>query len=129
MNAEASAVEAHSLRMEMAQRGAAGEAPEEVARLQRRVELLESRAVRRVEPQERQRPPWEQWLAATAGPHATALVVAGHQLLLTALRAFLERLLRSEAWLWVFYAPRCSLELNIWHSNIFRFISSIEIRD
>ena len=93
-------MEAHSLRMEMAKRGA----PEELARLQRRIDLLESRGARREEQGPRERPGWEVWLAANAGAHATALLVTAHQLLLTALRSFLERLLRSEAWLWVFYA-------------------------
>ncbi|CAL1172350.1 unnamed protein product [Cladocopium goreaui] len=50
------------------------------------------------------RPSWELKLAAVAGPYVTAVVVTIHRLALGMLRGFLEKLLKSEAWLWVFYA-------------------------
>ncbi|CAE7194399.1 unnamed protein product [Symbiodinium necroappetens] len=50
------------------------------------------------------RPSWELRLAALAGPHVAAVAVALHRWSLSGLRGFTERLLKSEAWLWVFYA-------------------------
>ncbi|CAK9056829.1 Alpha/beta hydrolase domain-containing protein 17B [Durusdinium trenchii] len=119
-NAEAACVEARAARMEAASAGAGD--PEkasstsetfEVQGLQKRIDLLENRCAtlqRRLQSQEplspssTLRPTWELRLAEATGPHVAAVVVAAHRLLLGLLKGFLERLLRSEAWLWVFYA-------------------------
>lgn len=85
----------------------------EVLGLQKRIDLLENRCAslqRRLQSQESVmstaplRPSWELKLAAVAGPYVTAVVVTIHRLALGMLRGFLEKLLKSEAWLWVFYA-------------------------
>ncbi|CAJ1381014.1 unnamed protein product [Effrenium voratum] len=86
----------------------------EVADLRKRINLLETRCAslqRRLRsealgsgPRPSSRPGWELKVAAAAGPRCAALAVAVHGVALGSLRGFTERLLKSEAWLWVFFA-------------------------
>ncbi|CAE7549005.1 Abhd17b [Symbiodinium sp. CCMP2592] len=85
----------------------------QVLELRKRINLLETRCAtlqRRLRSQDAvtgaasTRPSWELRLAALAGPQVAAVAVALHRLSLSGLRGFTERLLKSEAWLWVFYA-------------------------
>ncbi|CAE7700193.1 Abhd17b [Symbiodinium sp. CCMP2456] len=82
----------------------------QVLELRKRINLLETRCAtlqRRLRSQDAvtgTRPSWELRLAALAGPHVAAVAVALHRWSLSGLRGFTERLLKSEAWLWVFYA-------------------------
>eukprot|EP00434_Breviolum_minutum_P041674 symbB.v1.2.037073.t1/scaffold5376.1/size27864/2 len=85
---------------------------QQVLGLQKRIDLLESRCQslqRRLQSQESvsmapSRPNWESKLANATGPEMAAVAVTLHRLLLGILRGFLERILKSEAWLWLFYA-------------------------
>lgn len=132
VNAEAAAVEATAARREvealrsqclepalLAERdGEEGADPSpvgdslQVLELRKRINLLETRCATLQRRQRSQdvgtvgsvRPSWELRLAALAGPHVAAVAVALHRWSLSGLRGFTERLLKSEAWLWVFYA-------------------------
>ncbi|CAE8675478.1 unnamed protein product, partial [Polarella glacialis] len=49
-------------------------------------------------------PGWELKVAAAFGPKAAAVAVRFHGNVYGLLRSFTERLLKSEPWLWLFYA-------------------------